>query len=84
MDPSVDPRKKDGALHCIGALAELLLKVCVCARTSDFTDWMEVFECLSITFATEADVQGADGADAAKLRLPFAQLSSKLPSSQGE
>uniref|UniRef100_A0A7N8X965 Importin 8 n=1 Tax=Mastacembelus armatus TaxID=205130 RepID=A0A7N8X965_9TELE len=27
MDPSVDPRKKDGALHCIGALAELLLKV---------------------------------------------------------
>uniref|UniRef100_A0A7N9B0Q9 Importin 8 n=1 Tax=Mastacembelus armatus TaxID=205130 RepID=A0A7N9B0Q9_9TELE len=26
MDPSVDPRKKDGALHCIGALAELLLK----------------------------------------------------------
>uniref|UniRef100_A0AAQ5Y953 Importin N-terminal domain-containing protein n=1 Tax=Amphiprion ocellaris TaxID=80972 RepID=A0AAQ5Y953_AMPOC len=27
MDPSADPRKKDGALHCIGALAELLLKV---------------------------------------------------------
>uniref|UniRef100_A0A3P8RUX2 Importin 8 n=1 Tax=Amphiprion percula TaxID=161767 RepID=A0A3P8RUX2_AMPPE len=26
MDPSADPRKKDGALHCIGALAELLLK----------------------------------------------------------
>lgn len=27
MDPSSDPRRKDGALHCIGALAELLLKV---------------------------------------------------------
>uniref|UniRef100_A0A8C9YY90 Importin 8 n=1 Tax=Sander lucioperca TaxID=283035 RepID=A0A8C9YY90_SANLU len=27
MDPSADPRRKDGALHCIGALAELLLKV---------------------------------------------------------
>uniref|UniRef100_A0A8D0D476 Importin 8 n=1 Tax=Sander lucioperca TaxID=283035 RepID=A0A8D0D476_SANLU len=26
MDPSADPRRKDGALHCIGALAELLLK----------------------------------------------------------
>lgn len=27
MDPTADPRRKDGALHCIGALAELLLKV---------------------------------------------------------
>lgn len=27
VDPSADPRRKDGALHCIGALAELLLKV---------------------------------------------------------
>uniref|UniRef100_A0A665X634 Importin N-terminal domain-containing protein n=1 Tax=Echeneis naucrates TaxID=173247 RepID=A0A665X634_ECHNA len=26
MDPSADPRRKDGALHCIGTLAELLLK----------------------------------------------------------
>uniref|UniRef100_A0AAQ4RFT4 Importin N-terminal domain-containing protein n=1 Tax=Gasterosteus aculeatus aculeatus TaxID=481459 RepID=A0AAQ4RFT4_GASAC len=26
VDPSPDPRKKDGALHCIGALADLLLK----------------------------------------------------------
>ncbi|XP_076023585.1 importin-8 isoform X2 [Genypterus blacodes] len=26
MGPSSDPRRKDGALHCIGALAELLLK----------------------------------------------------------
>ncbi|XP_047192433.1 importin-8 isoform X1 [Scophthalmus maximus] len=26
MDPSADPRRKDGALHCIGSLAELLLK----------------------------------------------------------
>ncbi|XP_033968421.1 importin-8 isoform X1 [Pseudochaenichthys georgianus] len=25
-DPSADPRREDGALHCIGALAELLLK----------------------------------------------------------
>uniref|UniRef100_A0A8C6THJ1 Importin 8 n=1 Tax=Neogobius melanostomus TaxID=47308 RepID=A0A8C6THJ1_9GOBI len=25
--PSADPRRKDGALHCVGALAELLLKV---------------------------------------------------------
>ncbi|XP_023205799.1 importin-8 isoform X5 [Xiphophorus maculatus] len=25
-DPSTDPRSKDGALHCVGALAELLLK----------------------------------------------------------
>ena len=30
MSPSADPRRKDGALHCIGALAELLRK----ARTS--------------------------------------------------
>lgn len=27
VDPNADPRRKDGALHCIGALAELLLKV---------------------------------------------------------
>lgn len=27
VEPSADPRSKDGALHCIGALAELLLKV---------------------------------------------------------
>lgn len=27
MDPSADHCMKDGALHCIGALAELLLKV---------------------------------------------------------
>uniref|UniRef100_A0A3B3CP37 Importin 8 n=1 Tax=Oryzias melastigma TaxID=30732 RepID=A0A3B3CP37_ORYME len=26
MDPSADPRRKDGALHCIGVLADLLLK----------------------------------------------------------
>ncbi|XP_023808030.1 importin-8 isoform X2 [Oryzias latipes] len=27
MDPSADPRRQDGALHCIGVLADLLLKV---------------------------------------------------------
>lgn len=27
-DPTSDPRKKDGALHMIGSLAEILLKVC--------------------------------------------------------
>lgn len=27
-DPNSDPRKKDGALHMIGSLAEILLKVC--------------------------------------------------------
>lgn len=27
-DPATDPRKKDGALHMIGSLAEILLKVC--------------------------------------------------------
>ena len=38
-EPNADPRKKDGALHMIGSLAEILLKVfvcvcvCVCART---------------------------------------------------
>lgn len=26
-DPASDPRKKDGALHMIGSLAEILLKV---------------------------------------------------------
>lgn len=26
IDPTADPRRKDGALHCVGALAELLLK----------------------------------------------------------
>lgn len=26
-DPTSDPRKKDGALHMIGSLAEILLKV---------------------------------------------------------
>uniref|UniRef100_A0A3Q3BGS6 Importin 8 n=1 Tax=Kryptolebias marmoratus TaxID=37003 RepID=A0A3Q3BGS6_KRYMA len=26
MEPSTDPRRKDGALHCVGALAGLLLK----------------------------------------------------------
>uniref|UniRef100_A0A8C8EXM1 Importin N-terminal domain-containing protein n=1 Tax=Oncorhynchus tshawytscha TaxID=74940 RepID=A0A8C8EXM1_ONCTS len=28
MEPSADPRRKDGALHVIGSLAELLLKSC--------------------------------------------------------
>ena len=28
-EPTSDPRKKDGALHMIGSLAEILLKVCV-------------------------------------------------------
>lgn len=27
MDPNADPRRKDGALHVIGALAQPLLKV---------------------------------------------------------
>lgn len=27
MDPNIDPRRKDGALHVIGALADPLLKV---------------------------------------------------------
>lgn len=27
-DTATDPRKKDGALHMIGSLAEILLKVC--------------------------------------------------------
>lgn len=26
-EPSIDPRKKDGALHVIGSLADILLKV---------------------------------------------------------
>uniref|UniRef100_A0A669BSB6 Importin 8 n=1 Tax=Oreochromis niloticus TaxID=8128 RepID=A0A669BSB6_ORENI len=30
MDPSADPCRTDGALHCIGALAELLLKLWWC------------------------------------------------------
>ena len=30
MEPTTDPRRKDGGLHVIGSLAELLLKVCVC------------------------------------------------------
>lgn len=29
-----DPRQKDGALHMIGTLADVLLKVCVFASTS--------------------------------------------------
>lgn len=28
IDPACDSRKKDGALHMIGSLAEILLKVC--------------------------------------------------------
>lgn len=28
MNPSADPRRTDGALHVIGALADPLLKVC--------------------------------------------------------
>ena len=31
-EPNADPRKKDGALHMIGSLAEILLKVFVCVR----------------------------------------------------
>lgn len=30
VDPCADPHRTDGALHCVGALAELLLKVHVC------------------------------------------------------
>lgn len=39
---------------------------------------------VSMFYPTEADVQGADGADAAKLCLPFAQLPYGLPASQGK
>lgn len=28
-EPNADPRKKDGALHMIGSLAEILLKVSI-------------------------------------------------------
>lgn len=31
-EPNADPRKKDGALHMIGSLAEILLKVSVITR----------------------------------------------------
>lgn len=40
--------------------------------------------CACMSHPTEADIQGADGADAAKLCLPSAQLSYGLPASQGE
>lgn len=33
-EPNADPRKKDGALHMIGSLAEILLKVFLCVRES--------------------------------------------------
>uniref|UniRef100_A0A7N6AV76 Importin N-terminal domain-containing protein n=1 Tax=Anabas testudineus TaxID=64144 RepID=A0A7N6AV76_ANATE len=46
MDPSSDPRRKDGALHCIGALAELLLKVCLLYRRS-FPQSCWVLHCFS-------------------------------------
>lgn len=35
VDPCADPHRKDGALHCIGTLAELLLKVPVGAWFSN-------------------------------------------------
>lgn len=40
--------------------------------------------CVRVSHPIEADVQGADGADAAKLCLPSAQLSYGIPASQGE
>ena len=37
-DPISDPRKKDGALHMIGSLAEILLKVnCAFSRLVTIT-----------------------------------------------
>ena len=46
-DPACDPRKKDGALHMIGSLAEILLKVRlaqnVCSR-------VQVFPCAASFF----------------------------------
>lgn len=94
MDYSADPRRKDGALHCIGALAELLLKVftasdkTLCCIWSHFNPndvchlWAVLCECVS--HHIEAGVQGADGADAAKLCFPSAKCSYGLPASQGE
>lgn len=88
MDPSADPRRKDGALHCIGALAELLLKVrCkfkleqMFPRSCGFKSSLSCSLCLGLT---EACVQGADGADAAELCLPSSELSHGLSQSQGK
>ena len=32
--PTVNPRQKDGSLHMIGAVAEILLKVCLLCNIS--------------------------------------------------
>uniref|UniRef100_A0A8D3E413 Importin N-terminal domain-containing protein n=1 Tax=Scophthalmus maximus TaxID=52904 RepID=A0A8D3E413_SCOMX len=45
MDPSADPRRKDGALHCIGSLAELLLKVQPQTHLSDAAKLCFSFSC---------------------------------------
>lgn len=87
MDPSADPCRTDGALHCIGALAELLLKVHASGWDSNQHFYQVIsfrIRCVSVSGPTEAAVQGADGADASELRLPLAELSFGLPACQGE
>lgn len=79
VDPCADPHRKDGALHCIGTLAEVLLKVAILVPS---VPSVSVGHSL-IRVSTETAVQGRDGADAAELRLPSAQLAPGLPASQG-
>lgn len=74
MDPNADPRKKDGALHVIGTLAQPLLKVrfnqqellCDPSFITSFST--------SPSLSSEAGVQGPDGAHVTKLCVSSAQL----------
>lgn len=79
VDPCADPHRKDGALHCIGTLAEVLMKVAILVPSVPSVS----VEHSLIRVSTETAVQGRNGADAAELRLPSAQLAPGLPASQG-
>uniref|UniRef100_A0A7N6B0H1 Importin N-terminal domain-containing protein n=1 Tax=Anabas testudineus TaxID=64144 RepID=A0A7N6B0H1_ANATE len=57
-DPHCDPRKKDGALHMIGSLAEILLKVHGCQHDSKQACWVLHYFC-EVKFKSDQNLQNA-------------------------
>lgn len=55
-EPNADPRKKDGALHMIGSLAEILLKVSITNLVVLFILFLPLF-LLSLTCSVLKEMQ---------------------------
>lgn len=74
-EPNADPRKKDGALHMIGSLAEILLKV---SRTNlvvlFILFWFFAPPMLSLTYSALEEMQIALSSQVSELLPGFFKL----------